>query len=208
MDTDGVVWARVPGNEPEALEALITQLRSTTRRDSPLGVLAFDPAVHAFALVDRWGGQDYLPDWAAAVDLAHAPELAALSGLVGEVVAFHTLDSGSLQGIYGHWQQGQLVRGLVWIDEHWAQVRGTPQAWEAPLFGPGHLAAALEDAGSQEAEVRAAYARGQIVAGEAHPRPGDYPHTLLAAMVQVLRAPRWGFSPWPPRSEVLRARHG
>ncbi|MGV8041061.1 MAG: hypothetical protein AB2L07_13605 [Thermoanaerobaculaceae bacterium] len=208
MDTDGVVWARVPGNDPAALEAVITQLRATTRRDSPLGVLAFDPAVHAFALVDRWGGQDYLPDWAATLDLAHAPELAALSGLVEEVVAFHTLDGGSLQGIYGHWKQGRLVRGLVWIDEHWAQAWGTPQAWEAPLFAPGHLAAAIEDAGPEDGAVREAYARGEVVAGEAHPRPGDYGHTLLGAMVQVLRAPRWGFSPWPPRSEVLKARRG
>lgn len=208
MDTDGVVWARVPGNDPVALEALITQVRATTRRDSPLGVLAFDPAVHAFALVDRWGRQDSMPGWAEALDLAHAPELATLSGLVGEVVAFHTLDGGSLQGIYGHWKQGQLVRGLLWLDEQWAHVSGTPQAWEAPLFAPEHLVTAIEDAGSQDAAVREAYARGHVVAGEAHPRPGDYGHSLLAAMVQVLRAPRWGFSPWPRRSEVLQARRG
>ncbi len=208
MESDGAVWARVPGNRVADLDAVIKTVRSSTQRDSPLGVLAFDPAAHAFALVDRWGRTDDMPVWVEYMDPAQATELAALSEAVEDVVAFHVLDEGSLQGVYGHWQSGSLVRGLVWADEHWQEATGTPQSWEAPMFSPAHLARALEDTrdsrGDEEA-TRAAFARGHILAGEYHPRPGTPGLNLLDAMVSVLRAPRWGFSPWPPRRDVLRA---
>jgi hypothetical protein len=207
MDSDGAVWARVPANDVAALDAVIKGVRSATRRDSPLGVLAFDPAAHAFALVDRWGHADDLPVWAESLDPAEATELAALSEAVEEVVAFHVLDEGLLQGVYGHWRSGALVRGLVWTDERWSQATGTPQDWETCMFSSAHLARAIEDTqddGGDEAATRAAFARGQIVAGECHPRPGTPGLSLLEAMLSVLRAPRWGFSPWPRRRDVLR----
>lgn len=207
MDSDGAVWARVPGNDVAALDTVIKKVRLSTRRDSPLGVLAFDPAAHAFALVDRWGRADNMPVWVEDMDPAQATELAALSEAVEEVVAFHVLDGGLLQGVYGHWRSGALVRGLVWMDEHWLQATGTPQEWETHIFSSAHQARALEDTredGGDEAATRAVYARGHIVAGEYHPRPGTPGLDLLNAMVGVLRAPRWGFKPWPPRRDVLR----
>jgi hypothetical protein len=207
MDSDGAVWARVPANDVVALETVIRKVRSSTRRDSPLGVLAFDPAAHAFALVDRWCHADDMPVWVEYMDPAQSTELAALSEAVEEVVAFHVLEGGLLQGVYGHWRSGDLVRGLVWADERWLQATGAPQEWETPMFSSAHLAQALEDAreaGDDEEVTRATFARGHIMAGECHPRPGTPGFNLLDAMISVLRAPRWGVRPWPPRRDVLR----
>jgi hypothetical protein len=208
MECDGVVWARVPEAGVGRLNAEIAHIRAATSRRSPLQVQAFDAALHDLALVDRWGRSDDMPSWAEGPDFSDAPELAALSEVVGDVVAFYAVDEGSQLGVYGHWQRGALARGLVYANDEWCDVIGEPQPWEAPLFSPAHLARALEDtrdAGGDEAAVRAAFAAGHIEQGRAHPRPWVANLTLLDAMVTSLRAPRWGFEPWPRRRDALKA---
>jgi hypothetical protein len=163
-----------------------------------LGVVAFDPAVHAFALVDRWGKSDNMPDWSEEPDLSQADELAALSRDVGQVVAFYEIEEGSTSGVYGAWNDGELVRELEWADDQWVKVAGQPQSWEAPLFGTDELDSALEaarDDGRDEAEVRAAFAAGSIQSGAAWP----VPQRMAVFIRTALRAPAHGLEPWPRR---------
>lgn len=203
MECDGVVWARVPEGGVELLDQEIARIRQETGKNSPMKVLAFDPTQHAFALVDRWGKSDEMPDWAEGPDLSEAPELQALSKITGDVVAFYAVDEGSQLGVYGHWRDGSLVRSLVFADDQWCEVGGEPQAWEAPLFSAQALEQAL-DSGDPE-ETQRIFAAGSITQGASLPRP-DYPGaSLMTAIATTLRAPLWGFSPWPKRRDARKA---
>ena len=143
METGGAVYAKIPGGGVAALEAAIREVRGKRLEEGPLGVVACDPAAHAFALVDRWGKGDDLPSWAEEPDLALATELAALSRHVGEVVAFFEIEDDF--GVYALWRDGQLARELHWLAGAWAKVEGEAQAWEAGFFEARFLERALEN---------------------------------------------------------------
>lgn len=202
MDCSGAVYARFPEGGIPALEEAIRAARSVSKHFSPLKVLGGDPAKHAFAVVDRWGRTDNIPVWVEGPDLEGAKELAELSRLVGDVVAFYLIDEGLTVGIYGAWKDGRLVRNLQWGDFQWLVADGEPQPWEAPLFTPEALEDNLECArydGQEEAEVRAVFAAGRITASAAFPSPKNLARHLLAACP----GPLYGFEPWPPRSTLV-----
>lgn len=207
MQSSGAVYAKVGAGGVEQLERAIVAARAARPARGPLGVLAFTPGEHAFALVDRWGKSDDMPHWSEGPDPAQATELTALSRDAGEVVGFYEVDEGTEFAVYAHWRDGALARALVWGDGEWMRAEGEPQAWEAPLFGAEGLEQALADAredGHDEADVRAAYAKGRIEAGARWPRPGFAPH-LTRAVLGALRAPAWGVQPWPRRRDVVAA---
>ena len=196
--TFGAVYAKVPVEGIPALEAAISQARAVSRHSSPLGVLAFDPALHSFAVVDRWGPQDNLPIWAEYPDLGMAVELAALSRAVGEVIAFHEMDEGLTQGFYGLWKEGVLVRDLQWMDGAWIRVEGEPQPFEEPLFTEEALRYALEISDGAEA-VRTAFAKKRIEVNDAWPTPS----ALSRNICRIHPGPAFGFQPWPRRRELV-----
>lgn len=201
MDSGGAVYAKVPAGGAAALEAAIRRARPHPNT-GPLGVLACDPARHAFALVDRWGRSDDMPRWAEGPDAARAAELAALSREVGEVVAFYEVEEGSLLGVYAVWREGALARELHCYEGEWTRVAGEPQPWEAPLFAPARLEQALQDARDDdrdEAPVRAAFAPGRLVEGARGPAP----QRMAVAIREALRGPPHGFQPWPRRRDVV-----
>jgi hypothetical protein len=202
MESSGAVYARVPAGGLEALEAAMAEARAASRHSSPLGVLAFDPTCHTFAIVDRWGRSDSMPIWSEATDLAVARELVVLSRLAGEVVAFYEIEEGEQLGVYGAWRDGALVRELCWYETAWTKVVGEPQEWESPLFSAESLERALgraRDDGLEEAEVRAAFSAGRIAEGGAWPRPERLPVHIRT----VHRGPAHGFQPWPRRAELV-----
>lgn len=199
MGSCGVVYAKVPVGGETALDAAVKAARGVSKHSSPLGVLALDPAQHAFAIVDRWGHRDDMPMWAEEPDLSSALELFALSEAVGEVVAFFDVDDGTEFGVYGAWKHGELVRELMWAGDHWATVEGAPQPWEAPLFAPESLARALEYPQGPESDIRAAFAAGQLAAGARWPVPDG----LAVPIRAILRGPAYGFEPWPRRKELV-----
>lgn len=49
MDSGGAVYAKVPAEGVAVLEAAVKEARLSGRSSSPLGVLAYDPALHTFA---------------------------------------------------------------------------------------------------------------------------------------------------------------
>jgi hypothetical protein len=209
MNSTGAAYSRIPGGELAALERAVREAREQGKSDSPLGVLAGDPVAHSFALVDRWGPRDSMPAWSEGPDLAMARGLLALSRSVGEVVALYEIDEGATMGVYGVWKDGKLVRDLQWLNGAWYAVSGEPQAWEQPLFAAAALEDAIERArmdGRDEGQVRSAFATGRITAGASWPSPEGVVRFILAAY----RAPAWGFTPWPRRSEVLEGlrQHG
>lgn len=91
--------------------------------------------------------------------------------------------------VYEHARNGELVRKLVWfpmLDDDWTAgwmcAAGRPEEWEATLFRPDALTSFLDlerqrysDDGRDdefpdyEAEIRAAWNTGQIVAGKTYP---------------------------------------
>ena len=89
MDSSGAVYAQVPAGGVDALEAGVREARLIGRNSSPLGVLAYDPAVHSFALVDRWGRPDDMPHWAEDPDLELAKELAEKLKQPYDLYVFH-----------------------------------------------------------------------------------------------------------------------
>lgn len=203
MEASGAVYARIPAGGLAALEAAVREARPSSRRSSPLGVLAGDPAAHAFALVDRWGKSDEMPVWSEGPDLSKAPELAALSRAVGEVVALYEIDDGQSLGVYGAWRDGALVRGLVRGDGEWMDVEGEPQAWEVGLFSAAAQAEALavaEEDGQDPGPIEAAFAGGRVTQGAAYPAP----LAMARVIREALRAPAYGFQPWPRRSELIK----
>ena len=203
MDSSGAVYAKVPTGGVAALEAAIETVRGRGFHAGPLGVLAFDPALHEYGIVDRWGRSDDMPAWSEGPDLNDARELRALSRLVGDVVAFYEVDEGLTTGVYGAWREGELVRALEWADDEWCRVEGEPQPWEAPLFAPERLAHALENAaddGQDEAAPRAAFAAGRIERGARWPAPDR-----MAVHIRTAHpGPAHGFLPWPRRSDVVK----
>ena len=197
MDSSGAVYAKVPAGGIAALATAIREARSIGRSSSPLGVLAVDPAVHSFAIVDRWGRSDDMPDWAEDPDLDLAVELAALSRQVGEVIAFYEVDEGTTWGIYAAWRDGMLVRSLQWAADRWECVEGEPQSWEAPLFGSEALQSALDYARDKE-QVRSLFASKRITLNASWPRPEG----VSVSIRTVNPAPAFGFMPWPRRKEL------
>ncbi|MBI4861163.1 MAG: hypothetical protein HY815_13035 [Candidatus Riflebacteria bacterium] len=194
--TFGAVCARVPAGGVPALEEAIREARSVTRSSGPLGVLAFDPALHRFAVVDRWGRQDNMPAWSEEPDLGRAPELAKLSQTVGEVVAFYEMDDGLTMGVYGAWKDGTLIRDLQWMNGSWMRVQGEPQPWEESAFSDRALREVLDCADEPDKEeIRSAYARNQIIVDTRWPRP-------FFNVCQACQAPPFTFMPWPRRSEL------
>lgn len=198
MDSAGAVYAKVPAGGAAILEAAVREARLAGRSDSPLGVLAFDPAHQTFAIVDRWGRGDDMPDWAEDPDLGLAVELATLSSLVGEVIAFYEVDGGTTMGIYAAWRDGVLVRNLEWAADQWQSARGERQAWEAPLFKRQALQEAL-DVATDKDRVRALFVAQRIVANACWPRPEG----ITLAIRTVHPAPDFGFMPWPRRRELV-----
>ncbi len=198
MNSYGAVYARVPGGGVPELETAIKEARAVSKHSSPLGVLAFDPAIHSFAVVDRWGRSDNLPIWAEGPDLSLAFELAVLSKSVGDVIAFYAIDEGLEMGIFGAWKDGRLVRDLQWMDYKWSRVEGEPQLWEAPLFSEENLQKSLERADSPES-VREAFAKNRFIPDSQWPDPPG----LITAIRTVYPGPLMGFSPWPPRKELV-----
>jgi tetratricopeptide (TPR) repeat protein len=199
LDSGGAVYAKVPEGGLAVLDAAVREARSIGRNASPLGVLAFDPAVHSFAVVDRWGRPDDMPHWAEDPDLELAIELAALSRMVGEVIAFYEVDEGTTMGIYAAWRDGELVRNLQWAADCWQYVEGDPQDWEAPLFAADALTRALDYA-DDEASIRAAFNSRRILPNSSWPRPDE----ISAAIRTVRMAPAFGFEPWPRRKELVK----
>jgi len=203
MDCAGVVYAKVPpGGLPE-LERAVRDARTVSHDSGPLGVLACDPAIHRFAIVDRWGRSDDMPIWSEEPDLATASDLEALSRAVGEVVAFYEVEEGSSMGIYAAWRDGALVRDLEWFEDQWAKVEGEPQAWETPLFEAESLERSLErarDGGGSADDVKAAFATGIIEQGS----PWPLNERMAVHIRTVLGGPAYGFEPWPRRSEIVR----
>jgi tetratricopeptide (TPR) repeat protein len=197
MDSSGAVYAQVPAGGVDALEAGVREARLIGRNSSPLAVLAYDPAVHSFALVDRWGRPDDMPHWAEDPDLELATELAALSRLVGEVIAFYEVDEGTTMGIYAAWRDGVLVRNLQWAADRWECVEGEPQSWDVALFTPQALQNALDDARDRE-QVRTLFDSKRIVLHATWPRPEG----ISVSIRTVHPAPAFGFSPWPRRKEL------
>lgn len=198
--TYGAVYARLPAGGREALVEALRRIATQRRQPVFLGVLAGEPGVQDFALVDRWGRQDDMPAWAAHLDLAVATELAGLSAAVGEVVACYDQDEGLTMGIYGAWRDGVLVRELLWQDGSWARVDGEPQPWEASSFTDAALAGSLDRADAGEhAEVRAAFAARRFAPGARWPMPDQ----LVRGIIAACRAQPFGFQPWPPRREAL-----
>jgi tetratricopeptide (TPR) repeat protein len=197
MDSIGAVYAKVPAGGVSALDAAVREARGIGRNSSPLGVLAFDPAVHSFALVDRWGRPDDMPHWAEDPDPGLAVELAALSRMVGEVIALYEVDEGTTMGIYLAWRDGVLVRNLQWAADQWQCVEGEPQPWEATLFDPEALHTALKRADDKE-QCRAMFDAGRIVRGASWPGPERISRNIRT----VNPAPDFGFAPWPRRKEL------
>lgn len=201
MQCGGAVYARVPAGGVTALDEAIKKVRDRALSRGPLGVLAHTPGQSEFAVVDRWGKSDDMPRWAEGPDLSKTEELAALSKEVGEVIAYYDVDDGDGLLVLGHWRDGTLVRGLQRLEE-WADVRGTPEPWEAELFSTQALEQALQDIqedGGDEEEVRAAFAGGHIAQGAQWPRP-----PVLRAMMKSLRLPSYGFQPWPRRADEVK----
>jgi hypothetical protein len=202
MECAGVVYAKVPAGGLAELERAVKDARAVSHHSSPLGVLACDPAIHRFAIVDRWGKPDDMPIWSEDPDLSTASELEALSRAVGEVVAFYEVEEGSTMGIYAAWRDGTLVRDLEWAEDQWVKVEGEPQPWEASLFGAESLERALERArynGSSEDDVRAAFAAGTIEPGSSCPMPEG-----MAIYIRTsLDGPAYGFEPWPRRKVLV-----
>jgi hypothetical protein len=204
MDSIGAVYARIPDGNLDQLAAAVVASRAVSHHSSPLGVLAGEPAQHAFAVVDRWGRSDNMPLWGEDPALGLAVELIELSRRVGDVIALYEIDEGATLGLYGAWKDGQLVRDLQWADFQWSVVEGEPQVWEAPLFAPAALERALaaaRDDGRDEQEVRDAFAAGRIVAGQAWPMPEG----LALHIRNVCRGPAFGFTPWPRRQDLVDA---
>lgn len=202
MDVAGVVYARVPAGGLPELERAVKEARAVSHHSSPLGILACDPAIHRFAIVDRWGKPDEMPLWSEEPDFSTASELEALSRAVGEVVAFYEVDEGSSMGIYAAWRDGVLVRDLEWFEDQWAKVEGEPQEWEA-LFSDESLESGLARAGysgTPEEDVRAIYAAGIIEPGASWP-----PCEGMAFNIRTtLPGPAYGFEPWPRRKELVQ----
>ncbi len=198
-DTYGAVYARVPAGGIPALETAVREARAVSKHSSPLGVLAFDPALHAFAVVDRWGPQDNMPIWAEYPDLGMAHELEALSRSVGEVIAFHEMDEGLMQGFYGVWKDGALVRDLQYMDGSWIRAEGEPQPMEVPLFTDEALKYALEIASDDPEPVRAAFSKKRIEVQAAWPTPAGISRNIC----KIYPGPAFGFMPWPRRRELV-----
>jgi hypothetical protein len=201
MESGGAVYARVPAGGATALDAAIRQARGERLSEGPLGVIAYEPAGHAFALVDRWGRPDDMPAWAEESDLAMAKELVALSALVGEVVGFYEVEDST--GLYAVWREGVLVRELVWTEAGWSRVEGEAQPWETGLFAPELLERALEDArdsGRDEAPIRESFGAGRIVVGATWPGP----HRMAELIRTAIKAPAHGLAPWPRRRDVVK----
>lgn len=203
MQCGGAVYARVPAEGVAKLEEAIKKVRAPLPHRGPLGVLAHTPGQSDFALVDRWGKSDDMPRWAEGPDLSKTEELVALSKEVGEVIAYYDVEDGDAVLVYGHWRAGTLVRSLQRLEgEPWDVVTGTPEPWEAELFSAQALERALQfvrDDGGDEAPVRAGFAAGHIAQGARWPRP-----PIIGVMMKMLKLPRWGFTPWPRRSEELK----
>jgi hypothetical protein len=201
MDSFGAVFARVPDGGVLALEAAIQSVRKAPVR-GPLGVLAHEADEHDFAVVDRWGPSDDEPSWYARLDEPN--ELAALSALVGEVVAEYSIETDLCH--FAHWRDGELVRLLVWSDGAWETARGEPQAWEQALFTAPWREASLEvasEAGVDADAVDAAFAAGRVVAGSRWPTLITPDLGMSATLRDNLRLPPFGFQPWPRRRDVV-----
>jgi len=201
MSSMGAVYAQVPAGGVPALEQAVKAAREKTQRPSPLGVLAFDPAVHRFAVVDRWGPSDDMPSWSEGPDLDEAVELVELSRAVGEVFAFYEVDEGLTMGLYATWLHGERVRALEWANDQWCRVEGEPQHWEAPLFGPELLERALENArdrGQEEEAIRTLFTERRILLEARLP----VPDALSGFFRTTGPGPAYGFEPWPRRREL------
>lgn len=195
MEAGGDMYARVPDKDPARLEAAIRAVRKVPTR-GPLGVLKFDPAAHDFAVIDRWGKSDDVPSWSGKH--AEGDDLAALSREVGDVVAHYDVD-GTSHAELAHWHQGALVRSLSFGDGQWMTVEGTPQAWESAFFEGAREQEMMDlfiDEPDKQAKVKAAFAARTIERGAQLPWP-------MPRVWQALRAPAWGFAPWPRRREVV-----
>lgn len=197
MDSSGAVYAKVPAGGVVTLEAAIKEARLIGRSSSPLGVLAYDQAIHSFALVDRWGRSDDMPHWAEDPDLGLAKELVALSRLVGEAIAFYEVDEGTTMGIYAAWRDGVRVRNLQWAADRWECVEGEPQSWDVALFTPEALHNALTGAPDKD-QVRALFDSKQIALHASWPRPEG----ISVGIRTIHPAPAFGFTPWPRRKEL------
>lgn len=203
MDCDGAVYAKFPDGGIAALEEAIKNARAAGKEFSPLKVLGGDPAVHQFAVVDRWNRTDYPPMWVEASDPAIAKELAELSAQVGEVIAFYLIDGGLTSGIYAAWSNGNLVRNLQWGDFMWLVAEGEQQPWEKPLFSPQELEASLEaarDDGLEDSEALNAFVGSKIAPMAHFPRPNN----LIRYINEACPGPRYGFQPWPKRSDLVK----
>ncbi|HNV72824.1 MAG TPA: hypothetical protein PKO06_24160 [Candidatus Ozemobacteraceae bacterium] len=202
MDSSGAVYAKFPAGGVEALEQAVSEARKASRHTSPIKVLGGDPIRHAYAVVDRWGRSDNMPIWAEGPDLTTAFELVELSRLVGDVVAFYTIDDGLSMGIYGAWKDGRLVRNLQWMDDQWQVVEGDPQPWEKPLFSSESREACLEcarDNGWDESEVQKMFQAGVLQPGFRFP----IAHGLVRHINAACPGPLYGFEPWPARRTLL-----
>jgi hypothetical protein len=196
MEASGTVYARVPDKDPAKVDAAIRSCRKWASR-GPLKVLAYDPAAHDFALIDRFGKSDDVPSWSGKH--AEADDFMALSRALGDVVAHYDVE-GQQWAEFAHWKDGALVRSLTYGDGQWSKVEGQPQAWEAAFFAPGavnELLDLLSDQPELQAELRAVVAARTVAPGARFPFPS-------AAIFQPLRGPAFGFRPWPRRKDVVK----
>src|SRR5207244_3721797 len=98
VENSGAIYAQVPDGDVGTLEAAMREVTMAMHAQKPsrlphapafLGVLAFDSAIHKYALIDRWGRADDMPGWAESTDFRATAHLEALSAKVGRVVAFY-----------------------------------------------------------------------------------------------------------------------
>ena len=116
-----------------------------------------------------------------------------------EVVAVQVQTTASVVGVTLH-ASGKVIRRVEHADGGWLRIEGTPQPWERELFSPEALEDELE-LGGDEAEVRAAFARGELSSGAHLPRPDEFGTRCLA--LGVTRAD-WALLRNQPAAQVLQ----
>jgi hypothetical protein len=133
MASFGAVWIQLGDREAD-----LDRLKAQGRSIDPATV-----ASHDFVCVHVDADPNEYPD-----DL-----LAEFSQTFGDAI-FLGVDTDTNALVYGHWQQGELVRELTYAEgDGWLQVSGETEAWEDDiLFAPEGLPVAIATIGEDYAE--------------------------------------------------------
>ena len=103
---------------------------------------------------------------------------AKLSKRFGEAIYLYA-DSRADELLYDHSREGRLLRKLMWTSDgsecRWTCAAGEAEPWEAALFEPRQLAAALSLVEDEDhAAVEAAFRDGWILPGARWPQGGAH----------------------------------